>query len=401
MSEKNILKWTTLTDLKKKLLARWEAGRFLSEAIHPVTLFPMRVSIRAPSPSELSDHFADAQHWIQSLVHGSNNTGITIEWQEINHRQLGRNQVPCALLFQSLTEIARWLGKSKELQLYIQQASNLLSAFPELRPWVLKNPHELLKEKDNLPRLMAILQWIITNPKPSIYLRQLSIPGIDSKFIEQHKKILSEWFDLQLTQEMIANEFRGINRFEARYGFKEKPIQVRFRILDEALYLHGLSDLTITTEAFCRLNLAIKTVFITENDINGLVFPNVPEAIVIFGRGYGFDFLVQAHWLKDKQIHYWGDIDTHGFAILNQCRHHLPQTHSLLMNESTLLNHQAHWSKEHKPTSAELIHLSVQERELYQALKNNTYGDNVRLEQEFINYNVFLQDLGLLIKRQN
>ncbi|MBA3535919.1 MAG: hypothetical protein H0T84_04825 [Tatlockia sp.] len=63
------------------------------------------------------------------------------------------------------------------------------------------------------------------------------------------------------------------------------------------------------------------------------------------------------------------------------------------MNESTLY-HQAHWSKEHKPTYAKLTNLAVQEMQLYQALKNNTYGDNVRLEQEFINYNAFLQDLG-------
>ena len=39
--------------------------------------------------------------------------------------------------------------------------------------------------------------------------------------------------------------------------------------------------------------------------------------------------------------------------------------------------------------------------ELYQALKNNTYGDNVRLEQEFINYDALLHDLRLLIEIQN
>jgi hypothetical protein len=55
------------------------------------------------------------------------------------------------------------------------------------------------------------------------------------------------------------------------------------------------------------------------------------------------------------------------------------------MNESTLLNHQAHWTEERKPTCAELIHLSPQEMKLYEALKNNTFGNNIRLEQEFIN----------------
>jgi hypothetical protein len=224
------------------------------------------------------------------------------------------------------------------------------------------------------------------NPRPSIYLRQLGLPGINTKFIEQHKKILSDWLDIELTPEAIASEFRGISRFEARYGFKEKPLQVRFRILDSSLYLKGLSDLMITADEFCQLNLDITTVFITENDTNGLAFPNHPKAIVLFGRGYGFDFLAKADWLKSKHIVYWGDIDTHGFAILNQCRHHLPHTQSLLMDEATLLDHKAHWTREDKPTNAVFTHLSNEEATLYDALINNVYGQNIRLEQEFINY---------------
>ncbi|MGI6299138.1 MAG: Wadjet anti-phage system protein JetD domain-containing protein [Saccharofermentanales bacterium] len=41
---------------------------------------------------------------------------------------------------------------------------------------------------------------------------------------------------------------------------------------------------------------------------------------MIFGAGYGFDHLASASWLNQKDIYYWGDIDTHGFAILNQLR---------------------------------------------------------------------------------
>lgn len=367
-------------------MARWNNGELLAEAIEPSTLFPMRLGIKSPASSELGSNFAPAQDWIQSLVNMASSSSLTLEWQDINHRQLGRNKMPCALVFTVLVDAVRWLGKTKELQVFIQQANTLVTAFPKLRSWVVKNPHQLLKEKNNLPLLMSILQWISNNPQPYIYLRQLSLPGINTKFIEQHKKILGEWLDLQLPPEAIANKFRGTSRFGSRYGFREKPSQVRFRILDKTLYINGLSDLMITSDAFCNLNLAIKTVFITENDINGLVFPDYAEAMVIFGRGYGFDFLEGAHWLKDKQVFYWGDIDTHGFAIFNQFKHHIPQTQSLLMNQATLLNHQAHWTTELKPTHAELSHLSHEEAELYLALKNNSFGQNIRLEQEFICY---------------
>jgi hypothetical protein len=380
------LQWTTLTDLRSKLMARWDAGDLLAEALVPRNRFPLRLTIKSPSSNELGTHFSAAQDWVQSLVKAVKQTALTLEWHEVNHRQLGRNKLPKALLLPSLLVTVQWLGKSKELQLFLQQADTLLSTFPHLQPWVLKNSHSLLNEKDNLPRLMAILAWIKANPMPGIYLRQLSLPGIDTKFIEQHKKLLANWLDLELAPEFILSEHRGTNQFETRYGFKEKPAQIRFRILDKEFYLYGLSDLTLTAEAFCCLNLAINTVFITENDINGLVFPDVHAAIVLFGRGYGFDFLKHAHWLKNKQVIYWGDIDTHGFAILNQCRHYLPQAKSLLMDKETLLNHRSHWTQEPKPTHAELKHLTDEESELYIALKNNQYGDHVRLEQEFVSY---------------
>ena len=43
--------------------------------------------------------------------------------------------------------------------------------------------------------------------------------------------------------------------------------------------------------------------------------------MVIFGAGYGFEMLAGADWwLQVVGFIYWGDIDTHGFAILDQLR---------------------------------------------------------------------------------
>lgn len=38
-------------------------------------------------------------------------------------------------------------------------------------------------------------------------------------------------------------------------------------------------------------------------------------------------------------VHYWGDLDTHGSAILDRLRAWLPQTRSFLMDRETLLDH--------------------------------------------------------------
>ncbi len=101
-----------------------------------------------------------------------------------------------------------------------------------------------------------------------------------------------------------------------------------WRLLDasSAVQAHGLlhaagdQDITLTQADFAALQLPVNGVFITENEVNFLAFPAVPQSLVVFGAGYGFDALADARWLHACQVLYWGDIDTHGFAILDQLR---------------------------------------------------------------------------------
>ena len=76
----------------------------------------------------------------------------------------------------------------------------------------------------------------------------------------------------------------------------------------------------------------------------------------------GFEVLAQAAWLRQCHVHYWGDIDTHGFAILDRLRAHLPHARSLLMDRATLLEFEVHWGVEDTPTQRDLIRLNDDER---------------------------------------
>jgi len=95
-----------------------------------------------------------------------------------------------------------------------------------------------------------------------------------------------------------------------------------------------------------RIAPAVRRVFITENEINFLAFPPVADGLVVFGAGYGFEALAQAGWLSNCALHYWGDIDTHGFAILDQLRAHHLHAQYLLMDRQTLLQHRPQWTGE-------------------------------------------------------
>jgi hypothetical protein len=84
--------------------------------------------------------------------------------------------------------------------------------------------------------------------------------------------------------------------------------------------------------------------------------------------------------------YYWGDIDTHGFAILNQLRGFFPQAASLLMDRDTLLEHKALWGVEPSPETCELMRLTAEESALYDQLRRNELGSHIRLEQERIGF---------------
>jgi len=85
-------------------------------------------------------------------------------------------------------------------------------------------------------------------------------------------------------------------------------------------------------------------------------------------------------------VFYWGDIDTHGFAILDQLRSCLPHARSVLMDRATLLAFEAQWGTEEKQTLRNLSRLNVEECALYDDLRDNRLSSNLRLEQERIGF---------------
>ena len=267
-----------------------------------------------------------------------------------------------------------------------------------------RRPLNALTLAHSWPRLLAVVSWLQAHPRPGIFLRQVDLPGVDSKFIEANRGVLSELLDLALPAEAIDNSASGASQFCRRYGFRDKPLRIRFRLLDAAVAVraHGLlgadgdQDITLTQADFAALKLPVSQAFITENEVNFLAFPPVPASIVIFGAGYGFEVLAGAHWLRTCCVYYWGDIDTHGFAILDQLRAQMPQVQSLLMDRATLMAHQGQWGEEPVPLLRDLLRLDAAEAELFDDLRARRIGGNarrvklpttgVRLEQERIGF---------------
>lgn len=379
-------KWSDPLWIRKELQRKWDSGRILRSLLEPDDLFPLRIALKRPKSNEINENFAEISRWIKSLKKQSKyeaGFGYELVEKDIVHRQSGRNLLPTHAIIPTTQDALRLLRKEREGDRFLELAQQIQAEWPSLKEWILKYPHKVLAANDDWSGILAVLNWFFNHPCCGLYLRQLDIPGIDTKFIEQRKGLLSELLNIILPDEVIDHK---TSSFELRFGLQVKPVQIRLRFLDQQKYLQGISDITVPVDQLAEFNPRVLKVFITENEINGLCFPDVKDALVIFGMGYGVEVLKSVPWLKEKDIYYWGDIDTHGFAILDQVRGFLPQAHSLLMDERILMLHKHLWVKEEKPSFAPLNRLTEDEHRLFSSLQNNTWGQGVRLEQERISF---------------
>jgi hypothetical protein len=381
--------WTTPSDLRDQVLRVWERGKILAAGITGETLFPLKLSMRRPEAQAIGHSFEAVRRWIRELEENSRSCkgfGYDIEWADINHRQLGRNRMPSRVAVPTEADALRLIGMEREGRRFRALAQITAEKFPALAQWLSRRPLVVLLHAQDWPRILDVLAWFRDHPRSNLYLRQVDIAGVDTKFVEGRKALFSELLDIVLTRNDGPLAEAVAQTFEQRYGLRTKPPVIRFRVLDRRIAIAGLCDIAIPANDFAALNIAARHVFVTENDINGLAFPDFPAAIVIFGLGYGVDLLQSASWMAGAHIYYWGDIDTHGFAMLDRLRGGFPNARSLLMNRETLVAHRSLWVHEQAPYRAALSHLEPDEQALFDDLLYDRLGEKVRLEQERVSY---------------
>ncbi len=317
---------------------------------------------------------------------------VRLTMRETRHRVLGVNAIPHEAWLDSAADAAAMVGKRRELAQFRTLLGTVADRQPELQAWLARKPLVALELGPDWRGLLDIVQWLRENPLPDIYVRQMNVTGVDTKFVDKHRAVLAELLDIALSPEAINQSVTRAAGFASRYGFKRKPDRIRLRILDPQCALlpwqddEDGQDLTLGVASFSALRDCARRAIITENAINFLALPPMPGTIAIFGAGYGFEALRQAKWLSRCNLHYWGDIDTHGFAILDELRHHFPNSKSLLMDHRTLFAFKPLWVSERIPTDRDLSQLTQQERDLYDDLRKNKYGASLRLEQERIGF---------------
>lgn len=406
--------WTTLAGLRALSLKAWNSGALLREVLEPSDLYPRRRILKRPTAAQLLSDYAAVRDWAAELAAGAG--AYSLETAELGRRTVGSNRIPAAAVFSTVDDEIAFVAKSREAAQLRLLARDLVSLDPLLAGWVLRRPLKLLELGTDALTAARVALWLRDHRSPGIYVRQLALPGVHTKFIERHRQVIEQMLvalvsspdpadaaeadgDAEAPEPDAALEdgagHTPAARFARRHGFLHPPELVRFRVLDpELALLGGARDITLTAEAFGTMHLPVDTVIATENQVNFLALPERSNTLALYGGGYGFSSLRDAAWMQNCRVLYWGDIDTHGFRILDQLRAVHPHVQSLLMDRDTLLAHRDAWVKEPSPSTVSLSRLTPEESALYEALGDNTYGPAVRLEQELVSWDCVLHWLN-------
>ena len=382
--------WTRPADVRAAIRKKWDSGALLARFAAGQDWEPLSISIRGPSARQIGERLAEVRQWAAEWAEAACGP-LRVEYKQVGGRHFGANSIPCRAWLDGYDEAWALLKVGPD----VRRLNELMEAARGTRliPWLTGHPMRALRLAGVWDKLLDTVRWIEQRQALGMYLRQIDVPGVDTKFIERYKGVLTELLDAQLEPsrvEIAAADFAG------RYGFLRRPGYVRFRV---AGGFRGFSELSVRTDEFAAAPDGITRAYVIENEITYLAFPVPVAAMAILGGGYAVPVLEPLGWLTGLDVVYWGDIDTHGFAILNRLRHHLPHARSILMDRATLLGHRDHWGIEPSPTAAALDRLDRAESALYADLLSNAYAPSVRLEQERISFSAVEKQSPTVDKR--
>ena len=383
--------WTRPADLRGRVRGLWDRGRILSSLATRESMFPIRLALKRPSAAELRDHFDEARHWsasLRSMPH------VRITMREFRHRVSGANALPHEAWIDTVEDAAAMIGKRGDVAAFRCVVETTRSRHPSLVPWLARRPLKALDLAGEWGRLLDVVGWLKDHPRPGIHLRQMDVPGVHSKFVEARRGVLGELLDCVAA---ARSNRCPCHRHRRLFTPVRLPRQARAHTLSGpgscACPVSGRRSARRSRpgrDPRCRdvrgTRDRRRPVFVTENEVNFLAFPNVEDAMVVFGAGYGFESLRRARWISRCGLFYWGDIDTHGFAILDELRTHFGHAESFLMDRETFLAFASLWGTERSPTDRDLPRLTAGERALYDDLRCDRLGSNLRLEQERIGF---------------
>lgn len=361
----------------KKL--EWDKQKNLKERLMHKRKFPIEISLGTPTGDQILDNMMYFKNFINQWKNFPQQHWI--KWQDKKYNTLGLQRIPVTLILNNLKELFEFLGPDIEKK--IEKLSKIIEPLTtyDQRFYPILIQHlsivEQLTPQESI-NITSLLQQLTPNMGKGLYLRSLPLKGIDTKFLENNKILVSALLDV-----LYNNAITQAGNLLKWLGCLDNPkgwLIVKPLCKKTQESLAGLPILQMDQHTLTHYELPANNILVVENIQSGLSLPELPDTIAVIGCGNNVNWL-SAQWLKNKRVAYWGDIDSWGLKILSLSKTLCPHIQTLMMDEETLKLYKNNMVTESESYSDIPVNLDSSEKDLFIVLQSNKYNAN-RLEQE-------------------
>lgn len=361
-------------DLAARLAKQWQSADLREQRLLNPDSWPLRLPIRKPGGADVRHHI---NHVREHIRQWRNVQVGHIEWQPTRFQSASEAiEVPVAWVLASPSE---WIKAAntpdirREYQILSHLAAHLDSRFHSL---IIRRRRLVIdKPETDVIRCGKLAEQITPDCAAGKPLRAFSLAGIDSKFFERNRQLVTQMLDVLFNGQ--ASEL-GL---EAFLGAEDEGHHWLL-VADLDGKLLAFSQLRIRASELQEVALPGQRLLLVENERCLHQLPAIPCTLAVLGAGLNLAWL-KACWLADRTVGYWGDLDTWGLTMLGRARGYLPRLTPLLMNQAVFEKFQEkHAVAEPQPASSTAPEgITPEEAELYAQLLQARRG---RLEQEFL-----------------
>lgn len=338
----------------------------------------LEIPLHPPTERDVLADLDAARDWVAAWHRADRDADIEIVWAVRDWPRVGSQTVPERARVRGADAIARVAGAEVAWLLLAARLGALrgvVGSGGDATAALRSNARVVAALDDaDFERLVHVLDWLRQHPVSGMRVRELPIRGIHTKWIEARRGLVE-------TLHRVGTGASGL-------GLHESMPLVRMRFLDPGPSPVGLTDVTAPVDDLARLRFTPDRVFVFENLATVLAMPPATGAVVVHGGGHRVDLIARLPWART--VTYWGDLDSHGFAILHQLRAAGVRATSILMDAETLLAHRDLWVEDPRPNTGVFGRLTPAESRTLQLLSAQ---GNVRLEQERIPWDYALERL--------
>jgi len=226
--------WTTAADIRSRVRRRWDDGSLLRAFAQGGAFTEIEIPLRRPRPSEIGDDLGRVQTWVAGLEAGHRrNTHYQLIYAPVGGWHIGRNELPTRAVVTTFDQAWALLEVAGQVAAY-----DAILALTATEP--------------------VAHDWVVAQA-----LREISAPGVDTKFVERHRTTLAQLSGVPATG----------TGFLAALGLRAKPESVRLRF-DPALGVApGFTEATVQLEELAARDVRAWTTVILENEITFLTMP--------------------------------------------------------------------------------------------------------------------------------